>query len=167
MAVCAQQNAFRGLGPNGLQRSREAAIREAELLVLTVAVVELERADPAVVTADVAAPARFPHQDLLEFSPAPRNGLRPAAKAAVDPPRLEPELGTAVPRAFQLLAVDVETTDPVSVLLARSMGPQVVGAKPVPDRRLAEPDALGDLPRRQPFVDECRECRPVYSPFAA
>ena len=70
MAVCAQEDALRRLGSNSLQRSGETAVREPELLPLTVAMMKLKGANPAAVTAQVATSTRFLHEDLLEF-PAP------------------------------------------------------------------------------------------------
>jgi hypothetical protein len=65
VAVGAKQNALGGLLPDYLERPRQAAIREPELLFLAVAVVELQRADPPVITADLAATAGLPDKDLL------------------------------------------------------------------------------------------------------
>jgi hypothetical protein len=65
VAVGAEQNALGSLSPDHLKRAGEAAISEAEVVFLAVAMVELESADPPVIAADLAAAAGFPDENLF------------------------------------------------------------------------------------------------------
>jgi hypothetical protein len=75
MAVGAQEDALARLGTNGLERPSQSAVSEPEILRRTITVMELQRADVAVLAAQVAAATGIRHKDLLQLPPSSRNRL--------------------------------------------------------------------------------------------
>src|SRR5688500_8725532 len=88
MTVRAQQDALRGFIPCSLQRPRDPAIGQREALPRRLEMMELQRPDGAVVTADRAGAARLGDQCPLDGAPPAVDCLHPAettAKAVLAP----------------------------------------------------------------------------------
>src|SRR5918995_210014 len=157
VAICAEQDTFGHLCPEHLQRPRQSALTNAEFFRLGIAVVKLRRSDVPVVSADVAPAARLGNEDLLESPPTTRNRFGAAPQAPVDTAIVEPKVGDAVATALAPLPGCVHATHTVRI---RSPGPpraQAMTAEPVPHRRLAETEPLGNLARSESSVYERRE----------
>jgi hypothetical protein len=133
VAVGAKQNALCSLPPDYLERPSDAASGEPELLFLAVAMVKLERADPPVVPADLAATAGLPDEDLLQPAPPTRHGFRATSEATVRAPGLEPELRKTVAGALHQLAIRVDASDAPRVLSPGAVRAQAVFAEPMPN----------------------------------
>jgi hypothetical protein len=96
MAVRAKKNAFRGFLSHLLYRPCEAAPGDPELLRLRIQVMEMQRANAAVIAADQARSARFCDEEK-PCSPAPLDdALLATALTAVITAALENELRPAV-----------------------------------------------------------------------
>jgi hypothetical protein len=145
MAVCAQENAFCGLGPDCVERPRQASVRKSEVL-RAIAMMELERAYVSAIAADIAASASFGDEDLLQAPPATCDRLRTTAKAPVDAAAFQPELGWTVPSAVHESPVRIDASHTARIAMPRSLRAEVVLAQPVTYCRLAQVQALGDFP---------------------
>jgi hypothetical protein len=167
VAVCAEEGVLRRLLANRFEGSGQPAIGEAELLCVAVAMMELERADVPVIAAEDACPAGLLDQSLLEVPAPSGHRLGPAAKAAIDAPRLEPELGSAVARAVHHGSVGTNPADSLRVLTARALCAQVVLPEPVPNRPLTEAEPVGDLPGGEAVTNQRRERLTTDTPFGA
>ena len=115
VAVGAKETALRRLGPGGVKGAGEPALSEPECLVARVAVVKVERAGVAIVAAALAVTAGFVDEDLLDAAPATGDRVRTAAKAAVDPTRLQPELCLAMAEAGHPAPVGTLTSNALTL----------------------------------------------------
>jgi hypothetical protein len=75
MAVGAEENALARFCSHCVERPGQPSVCQPELFSGAVHVVELQRTDVLVITAEAAAPAGFGHERLLQLAPSPRNGL--------------------------------------------------------------------------------------------
>jgi hypothetical protein len=75
VAVGTEKDAFRRLGPDGIDRTRDATHRDPKLLRGRISVVELERVKTAAVTAEHALTAGLLNEDLFDPAAPPSNGF--------------------------------------------------------------------------------------------
>src|SRR5215212_4738903 len=83
MAVRAGQRAFARLLPTALERPSDPSHPEPERLLARVEVVELQRADVAVVATQLAAATGLCHEQRLDLAPSSNHAVTPALLAAV------------------------------------------------------------------------------------
>jgi hypothetical protein len=105
---------------------------DLEPLLMRIYMVELQRSDPAAVSAEDTDPSCLLHQLLLDLSPSPGDGIRSTSLASVMAPPLQHELRGAMP-----LAVENGRLRSVANALSRPAAMQwlnSVASQPVPDR---------------------------------
>ena len=158
MSVGTHEHALCDFSANCSERSRQTTVSNPKVLSRRISVMELKSTDVPVVAANAAAAAGLSHNDLLQPSPAARDGLGAAAQASVDAASLEPEDSLAMPWAGHDLPVWISPADACGVSAPSAMGSQSVAPEPMPNRGLTQAQALRDLSSREAGIDEAGKC---------
>jgi hypothetical protein len=158
MAIRAQKIALARLRPDGVERTRQAALTQPEPLHLGVSMVELERSDAPVVATYDAAPACFHDEELLYAPAAGRNCDDAASAAAVRPITIDYELREAVclAIAIEFHPARLPARTGLSDCIRRARA-EVPPSQPVADGRLRAAEAVRDLALRQTLPDQLRK----------
>jgi hypothetical protein len=134
---------------------------EREALLGSIEMVEVQRRDAAVITANTTAASRLFDQQPLHLASTTGNRLGATSGTPIAPLGAAPELGHAVVLAFkrQLLLAVFGGTAPLS-----PSGSQTVLPELMPHGRFAAIKSLRDLGCRHPRIDqrfEFRACHPA------
>src|SRR5579872_106899 len=155
VAVSAQKKALLSLRTQFRDRERHALGIDLQSLLARVEVVELERAETAVVPADRAASTGLRHEDLLHLPAAPRDCFRTALGAPVIATAFQEKRRLPVMRARShrdRQAPGFGRAGFLSAPSARLPRTNPVPGQPMPDRGLAQPHLGCDLGDRAPTL---------------
>jgi hypothetical protein len=99
VAIRAQQDALADLHTKSVEAPRHPTSRDSELLLARIDVVELERGERPVITAQSTRPARLLDEDLLHASAPANDRLGPARTTAVIAPTVSDVADLTMSRA--------------------------------------------------------------------
>ena len=157
MAIRTEQHAFRRFGAHGGHRLGESPHPQRKGLDRWIEVMELERADVAVVSADRAAATGLLDEHPLHTPPAGGDALR-SALGATQPVTVDHEPDTPMPSTDPLTTGDPRRTAGSAVERREPVLPE-----PVADGRIALARPSGDLPDGEPCVHESFKIVPFHS----